>query len=318
MPAVAMTDHGNMFGAVGFHQAAVQAGIKPIIGCEVYVAQSSRFDRDPNTGGFNGINHMVLLAMNETGYRNLLRLVSKGFLEGFYYKPRVDLELLRAHSEGLIATSGCLSGAVPAAILQEHKKQAWETVETYSRIFRDRYYLELQRHGIPEQDMVNAELQRMHSELRLPLIATNDCHYLHEDDAHPHEALLCVQTGKTLDDPKRFRFHGRGFYVKSAEQMLELFHDHPEAVSNTVEVAERCHFELETGKLLLPEFEVPGSSTVESYLEKLAAQGLRRRLGLQPDAPMLSVRREAGCWLTGPCRGSSRMTGPGRWKSWKS
>ena len=286
MPAVAMTDHGNMFGAVGFHQAAVRAGIKPIIGCEVYVAQSSRFDRDPNTGGFNGINHMVLLAMNETGYRNLLRLVSKAFLEGFYYKPRVDVELLRAYSEGLIATSGCLSGAVPAAILQGHKKQAWETVETYSRIFRDRYYLELQRHGIPEQDMVNAELQRMHSELRLPLIATNDCHYLHEDDAHPHEALLCVQTGKTLDDPKRFRFHGGGFYVKSAEEMLELFHDHPEAVSNTVEVAERCHFELETGKLLLPEFAVPGSSTVESYLEELAAQGLRRRLGLQPDAPM--------------------------------
>ncbi len=292
MPAVAMTDHGNMFGAVSFHEAAVRAGVKPIIGCEVYVAQSSRFDRDPNTGGFNGINHMLLLAMNETGYRNLMRLVSKGFLEGFYYKPRVDIELLSAHSEGLIATSGCLSGAVPNGILNGRKKEAWDTVETFSRIFRDRYYLELQRHGIREQEIVNTELLRMHRELALPLLATNDCHYLSEHDAHPHEALLCVQTGKTLDDPKRFRFHGEGFYLKSAEEMLELFHDHPEAVTNSVELAERCNFELETGKLLLPEFEVRPGYTVESYLAELSQQGLRRRLGLDPGAPLPDDARE--------------------------
>ena len=292
MPAVAMTDHGNMFGAVAFHEAAVRAGVKPIIGCEVYVAQGSRFDRDPNTGGFNGINHMVLLAMNEVGYRNLLRLVSKGFLEGFYYKPRVDLELLNAHSEGLIATSGCLSGAVPNAILNGRKKGAWDTVEVLSNIFRDRYYLELQRHGIREQETVNAELVRMHRELGLPLLATNDCHYLTEQDSHPHEALLCVQTGKTLDDPKRFRFHGEGFYLKTAEQMLELFHDHPEAVTNTVELAERCHFELETGKLLLPDFAVRPGYTVESYLEELALRGLRQRLGLEPDTPIPAAAAE--------------------------
>ncbi len=154
MPAVAMTDHGNLFAAVDFHQVAVQAGIRPILGCEVYIAQGSRFDKDPETGGFDGINHLVLLAMNETGYRNLIRLVSKGYLEGFYYKPRIDLELLRAHSEGLIATSGCLSAMVPSAILKGRTQSAWELLETYQRIFEDRYYIELQRHGIPEQDIV--------------------------------------------------------------------------------------------------------------------------------------------------------------------
>ncbi|MFQ5514825.1 MAG: DNA polymerase III subunit alpha [Myxococcota bacterium] len=286
LPAVAMTDHGNMFGTVQFHRAAVERGIRPIIGCEVYVAQGSRFDRDPDTGGFNGINHMVLLAMNATGYANLVQLVSRGFLEGFYYKPRVDLELLRAHSEGLIATSGCLSGAVPAAILAGRREQAWQSVETFARLFPDRYYLELQRHGIPAQDQVNAELLHMHEDLRLPLLATNDAHYLTAEDAHPHEALLCVQTGKTLDDPGRFRFTGEGFYVKSAEEMLEVFHDQPRAVANSVEVAERCGFELETGKLLLPEFSVPAGHDVNSYLRELAGRGLRERLGLASDAAL--------------------------------
>ena len=286
MPAVAMTDHGNMFGTVQFHQAAVEAGLKPIIGCEVYVAQSSRFDRDPETGGFNGMNHMVLLASNAVGYKNLVQLVSRAYLEGFYYKPRVDVELLRQHHEGLIATSGCLSGAVPSAILKGRKEKAWESVETFSRIFGDRYYLELQRHGIPEQDTVNAELLRMHEELKLPLLATNDAHYLGADDAHPHEALLCVQTSTTLDDPGRFQFTGEGFYVKSAEEMLEVFHDHPEAVTNSVELAERCSFELETGNLMLPKFSVPEGHSVDSYLRELALAGLRDRLGLPPEGPL--------------------------------
>jgi DNA polymerase-3 subunit alpha len=292
MQSVAVTDHGNMFGVVEFNQTAVRGGIKPIVGCEVYVAQGSRFDRDPDTGGFNGMNHLVLLAMNSKGYTNLVRLVSKGFLEGFYYKPRVDLEILREHSEGLIATSACLSGSVPTAILKGRKSQAWEIVERYARIFQDRYYLELQRHGIPEQETVNAELVRMHQELRLPLVATNDAHYLTKDDARPHEALLCVQTGKTLDDPGRFRFHGRDFYVRSAQEMLELFHDHPEAVTNSVEIAERCQFELETGSLLLPEFTVPEGLTVDAYLEMLAYRGLRERHHLDPDAPLPESLRE--------------------------
>jgi DNA polymerase-3 subunit alpha len=286
MPAVAMTDHGNLFGAVGFHEAAVRAGVKPIIGCEVYVAQGSRFDRDPETGGFNGMNHLLLLATNEQGYGNLVRLVSKGFLEGFYYKPRIDLELLQQHNEGLIATSGCLSATVPSAILNGRLQDAWEKLEAFQRIFGDRFYLELQRHGIPEQETVNRELLDMHEELRIPLIATNDAHYLQACDAHPHEALLCVQTGKTLDDPKRFRFNGAGFYVKDAAEMLEVFHDVPDAVRNTLEVAERCSFVLETGKLQLPEFATPAGESVDGYLERLARRGLSERVLGDPEAPL--------------------------------
>ncbi len=283
MPAAAITDHGNLFGAVEFHEAARQAGVRPIIGCEVYVAQGSRFDRDPETGGFDGINHLILLAMNQTGYQNLIRLVSKGYLEGFYYKPRIDFELLSQHAEGLIATSGCLSGAVPSQVLKGREQQAWDLVDRYSKLFQGRYYLELQRHGIELQDTVNRVLLQMHEELRLPLLATNDCHYLHAHDARPHEALLCVQTGKTLDDPKRFRFNGEGFYVKDPAEMLEVFHDHPEAVTNSIEVAERCEFEFETGKLQLPEFEVPSGESLDGYLEGLALRGLRTRLGLEPE-----------------------------------
>ena len=251
MPAVAITDHGNMFGAVEFHEACRRARIRPIIGCEVYVAQGSRFEKDASTGGFDGINHMILLAMNATGYANLIKLVSKGFLEGFYYKPRVDLELLQQHHEGLIATSGCLSGAIPSAITGGHLDRAWELVERYSRLFKDRFYLEIQRHGIPMQEQVNRELLGMHSELGLPLLATNDCHYLASTDAHSHEALLCVQTGKVLDDPRRFKFDGEGFYVKDADEMLAVFHDQPEAVTNSVEIAERCDFELPTDQAFL-------------------------------------------------------------------
>ena len=283
MPAVAMTDHGNMFGAVEFQEHCLRAGVKPIIGCEVYVAQGSRFEKDASTGGFNGINHMILLAMDEVGYRNLVKLVSRAYLEGFYYKPRVDLELLRAHNQGLIATSGCLSGAIPSAIQSGNRDRAWQLVETYSRIFQDRFYLEFQRHGIPDQERVNRELLAIHRELGLPLLATNDCHYLGCNDAVAHEALLCVQTGKTLSDQDRFRFDGQGFYVKSADEMLEIFHDVPQAVLNTVEVAERCNFVLETGTAYLPEFDVPHGETPGSDLRELARQGLAQRLGVDPE-----------------------------------
>lgn len=288
MPAVAMTDHGNLFGAVEFYEKAGKAGVKPILGCEVYVAAGSRLEkekREKDASGFDAISHLLLLAMDEVGYRNLVYLVSKGYLEGFYYKPRIDLELLRQRSEGLIATSGCLSSMVSRAILAGETRKAWELVQEFSRIFPGRYYLELQRHGIPAQDRVNAELLRMSEDLRLPLVATNDAHYLGCDDHEPHEALLCIGTGTTLDDPKRFRFDGKGFFVKSGAEMLEVFHDLPQAVRSSVEIAERCNFDLQLGHYHLPEFQVPIGTTREEVLAREAWAGLRRRLGLAPDEP---------------------------------
>lgn len=289
MPAVAMTDHGNLFGAVEFYEKASKAGIKPILGCEVYVAAGSRFakeKREKDASGFDAISHLLLLAMNETGYRNLVYLVSKGYLEGFYYKPRIDLELLRARSEGLIATSGCLSSMVSRAILAGDSETAWSLVEEFSRIFDGRYYLELQRHGIAAQERVNAALVEMASDLRLPLVATNDAHYLGCDDHEPHEALLCIGTGTTVDDPKRFRFDGSGFFVKSGAEMLEVFRDRPEALAATIEIAERCNVDLPMGTYHLPEFQVPAGATREAVLEREAWIGLRRRLGLAPDEPL--------------------------------
>ena len=217
MPAVGMSDHGNLFGAVEFYEAARRNAIKPIIGCEVYVAAGSRFDkekRERDASGFDAISHLLLIAQNETGYRNLMFLVSKAYLEGFYYKPRIDLDLLRERSEGLIATSGCLSSMVARAITGGQLESAWRLVEDFASIFPDRYYLELQRHGIAAQDVVNAELVKMSSDMRLPLVATNDAHYLEGDDHSHHDALLCIGTGSNLDDRDRFRFDGKGFYVK--------------------------------------------------------------------------------------------------------
>jgi DNA polymerase-3 subunit alpha len=291
MPAVAMTDHGNLFGAVDFYTHARDAGVKPILGCEVYVASGSRFEkkgREKDESGFDAINHMLLLAMNETGYRNLMFLVSKGYLEGFYYRPRIDLDLLRERSEGLIATSGCLSSMVSRAILDNDADRAWRLVEEFSGIFKDRFYLEMQRHGIPAQDLVNAELVKMAADLRLPLVATNDAHYLEGDDHEPHDVLLCIGTAANLDDPKRFRFDGQGFYVKDGDEMWEVFHDHPSAVEATLEIAERCDVELEMGKYHLPEFQVPAGTTREQVLEEQAYAGLRQRLGLDPDEPLPS------------------------------
>ena len=295
MPAVAMTDHGNLFGVVEFYEKAVAAGVKPILGCEVYIASGSRLDkekRERDEHGFDAINHLLLLAMNEAGYRNLIYLVSKGYLEGFYYRPRIDMELLAAHSEGLIATSGCLSSMVSRAITGGQVQRAWELAETFARLFPDRYYLELQRHGIALQDQVNAELVKMAADLRLPLLATNDAHYLHAHDHEPHEALLCIGTGTNLDDPKRFRFDGRGFYVKGADEMAQVFHDHPEALASSIEIAERCNVEIPMGTYHLPEFQVPAGTTREAVLEEQSWDGLRRRLCLAPDEPLGPGRRE--------------------------
>ncbi len=295
MPAVAMTDHGNLFGMVEFYEKAMAAGVKPILGCEVYIASGSRFDkekRERDEHGFDAINHLLLLAMNDAGYRNLMYLVSKGYLEGFYYRPRIDLDLLREHSEGLIATSGCLSSMVSRAITSGQPDRAWSLCEEFSRIFPDRYYLELQRHGIPDQDRVNAELLKMHADLRVPLVATNDAHYLHDHDDELHEALLCIGTGSNLDDPKRFKFDGRGFYVKSADEMAEVFHDHPTALANTIEIAERCNVELNLGNYHLPEFQVPSGQSREGVLEEQCWAGLRERLDLAPDQPFTDTHAE--------------------------
>ena len=223
-----------------------------------------------------------------TGYRNLIQLVSKGYLEGFYYKPRIDLDLLRKHSEGLIATSGCLSSMVCRAITAGQTRTAWQRVEELSGIFPGRFYLELQRHGIGAQDRVNAELSKMAIDLGLPLLATNDAHYLEHGDHRHHEALLCIGTGTNLDDPKRFRFDGEGFYLKSGDEMAELFHDHPSAIRNTLELAERCELDLEldSGSYHLPEFQVPSNTTREAVLEEQTGLGLRERLGLAPDEPI--------------------------------
>ena len=220
MPAVAQTDHGNLFGTIDFYESARANGIKPIIGCEVYLAGGSRFDkerRERDEGGFDAINHLLLLAMDETGYRNLMHLVSRGYLEGFYYRPRIDMDLLREHHEGLICTSGCLSAPVPRAILHNEANRAWQVAEDFKALFGDRYYLEIQRHGIPAQDTVNAELIKMSHDIGIPLVATNDAHYLSEHDHDHHDALLCIGTAANLDDEKRFRFDGHGFYVKDGE-----------------------------------------------------------------------------------------------------
>jgi DNA polymerase-3 subunit alpha len=215
--------------------------------------------------------------MNETGYRNLMYLVSKGYLEGFYYKPRIDMDLLRRHSEGLIATSGCLSSMICRAITGGQVETAWRLVEDFKGIFGDRFYLEIQRHGIGLQDTVNAELAKMSVDLSLPLVATNDAHYLEAGDHAHHDALLCIGTATNLDDPNRFKFDGHGFYVKDGEEMLEVFRDHPSAVANTLEIAERCDLDLglDSNDYHMPEFQVPAGLTREAVLERQAWDGLR-------------------------------------------
>ncbi len=288
MPAVAQTDHGNLFGTVEFYSKARANGVKPIIGCEVYIAGNSRFDREKRErteGGFDAISHLLLLAMNDTGYKNLMYLVSKAYLEGFYYKPRIDMDLLRDRHEGLIATSGCLSAPVPRAIVQGETDRAWSVAEDYSRLFGDRYYLEIQRHGIADQDLVNAELIKMSSDLNIPLVATNDAHYLQECDHEHHDALLCVGTAANLSDEKRFRFDGHGFYVKDGDEMRDIFHDHPSAVENTLVIAERCDVEIPMGTYHMPDFQVPAGRSLDDVMEEQSWAGLRRRLEMAPDEP---------------------------------
>jgi len=247
MPALAITDHGNMFGAIEFYQTARAAEIKPIFGCEVYVAKGSRLTKGNARGSSDASHHLVLLAENLEGYRNLCRLVSAAYREGFYYKPRVDWDLLREHNQGLIALTACLGGEIPTLIEQGKMEDALRRSREMAEIFdNERLYLELQENFIPEQTRVNRGLKEISGELGLPLVATNDCHYLTREQAHAHEVLLCIQTGKTMDDPSRMRFPNDEFYVKTPQEMAELFSDVPEAIAKQtvlrmqVKVYKRC------------------------------------------------------------------------------
>jgi len=281
MPAVAITDHGNMFGAIEFYRTATQHGVKPIVGCEVYVAPKSRLDHSGGSGAdeyeHGGNFHLILLAMDLDGYRNLCRLVSAGFTEGFYRKPRIDKELMREYSKGILALSGCLSGEVARAMLMGKEQLARQAAEEYAAIFDDRFYIEIQANHLPEQEKINPALIELSRQLALPLVATNDCHYLKAEDAEAHEVLLCVQSGKVWSDEKRWRFGTNQLYVKSPEEMLAEFTHCPEAVSNTVEVANRCNLELSFGSFLFPVYDVPKGETLEEALKKKARAGLEER-----------------------------------------
>lgn len=276
MDAMAITDHGVMYGVIDFYKTMKAAGIKPIIGCEVYVARRTIKDRQP--GIDDEQYHLVLLAENQTGYRNLVKLVSKGFIEGYYYKPRVDKELLREHSEGLIALSACVAGEIPQYILKGEYEKARRAALEFNDIFGEgNFYLEIQDHGLKEQKLVNPELVNLSRETGIPLVATNDVHYILKSDADFHDAMLCIQTGKTVKDEDRLKFDTSEFYLKSEEEMRRLFPHLAEACDNTVRIAERCNVELEFGKVHLPRFEVPAGFTEDSYLEKLCYEGLRKR-----------------------------------------
>ena len=281
MPALALTDHGNMFGAVEFYQKAHAAGVKPIIGCEVYVAPGSRHDKGGVSSSSDASGHLILLCKNQVGYRNLCRMVSKAYQEGFYYKPRIDWDLLAEYNDGLIALTSCLGGEIPTLIGRNRLDEARKRLGEMSRIFdRDRLYLELQENFLPEQSVVNQGLKEFAKELGLPLVATNDCHYLSRQDAYAHEVLLCIQTGKTMDDPTRMRFANDEFYVKTPEEMAELFKDTPEAISNTVAIAERCNLELKVGgdDYHFPVYPMEEGKTLAQIMEEDAQHGLEERL----------------------------------------
>lgn len=277
MDSAAITDHGVMYGVVDFYKAAREAGINPVIGCEVYVAPHSRFDREL-TGGDDRYYHLVLLAENNTGYANLVKIVSKGFTEGYYYRPRVDMELLEEYHEGLIALSACLAGEVPRYIQKGLVDEAKKAALRYQGIFgKDNYFLELQDHGIPAQKLVNSTLLRMSKELDIPLVATNDVHYTYAEDAQPHDILLCLQTGKKLADEDRMRYEGGQYYVKSEEEMKGLFSYAWEAVENTQRIADRCHVEIEFGNYKVPRYEAPEGYDSWSYLNQLCQDGMKER-----------------------------------------
>ena len=291
MPAVAITDHGNLFAAANFFYEASKRDVKPIIGCEVYVAKGSRHDRGEKTNGTNGndrgeieqgmrgSNHLVLLCESPEGYQNLIKLVSAGFLEGFYYRPRIDYDLLSKHSKGLIALSACLRGAVAEAVVEEKYQQARENAYRLRDIFgKGNFFVEIQDQGLPIEKGINPELVRLSKETGIPLVATNDCHYLHHDDAHAQEVLLCIQTGKTMNDPHRMKFATDQFYFKTAAEMARVFGELPDALSRTVDIASRCNVKIERIANPFPEFKVPEGHTSASYFEKVTREGFAQRV----------------------------------------
>lgn len=277
MDSMAVTDHGVMYGVIDFYRAAKEAGIKPIIGCEVYVAPNSRFDRE-QTGGEDRYYHLVLLAENDVGYHNLMKIVSKGFVDGFYYRPRVDKEVLKQYHEGIIALSACLAGEVPRYISRGLYEEAVKRAKEYEAIFgKGNFFLELQDHGIAQQQTVNQALLRISEETGIELVATNDIHYINDTDAVAHDILLCIQTGKKVSDQNRMRYEGGQYYCKSEDEMKELFPYALQALENTHRIAMRCNVEIEFGVTKLPKFEVPDGYTSWEYLRKLCYEGLSRR-----------------------------------------
>ncbi len=276
MNSIAITDHGVMYGAIKFYQEAIACGIKPIIGCEAYVASKSRFDKENTNDNF--YYHLVLLAKDNNGYKNLIKMVSKGFTEGFYYKPRIDIELLKEYHEGIIALSACLAGPVAKTILNGSYEKAKDMALTYNEIFgQNNFYLEIQDHGIREQQTVNTALIRMSEETGIPLVCTNDVHYINKEDSDAHDILICIQTNKTVDDTNRMKYEGSEFYLKSPEEMYSVFPYAKEALENTVKIAQRCNVSFEFNKYKLPVFEVPDGKNAFDYLKELCFAGIKER-----------------------------------------
>ncbi len=276
MEAIALTDHGSMYGVIHFYKACKKAGIRPIIGCEVYVAPRSRFQKEPGLDDYQ--YHLVLLAQNKKGYENLSNLVSRAYIEGFYYKPRIDKKLLEEYSEGLIVLSGCLGGEVAQLLLNNKYKEAKDVAKWFKKIFKDKYFLEIQDHGLVEQKHINPQLVRLSRELDIPLVATNDVHYLTKEDAKVHDILLCIQTGKKVNDIDRMRFDSEEFYLKSEEEMREVFRSIPEAVENTKKIADMVDLEFEFNQMLIPPFKLPeGFNSAKDYLRHLCYEGLNKR-----------------------------------------
>lgn len=292
MPAVAITDHGNLFGTIKFYTKAKKAGIKPIIGCEIYVASGSRFEREKKAEAYNF--HLILLARNLDGYRNLVTLVTRAYTEGFYYKPRIDLDLLEQYSGGLIGLSSCMKGEVPNYLKRDMIDRARESALRYKHILgADNFFLELQDNGLEEQEELNRRLISLSEELHIPLVATNDCHYLHKDDSRAHDVLLCIQTGKTVNSPDRMKFKTDRLYFKSPDEMREAFAHVPDALANTVKIAERCNLEFPLGEYLLPNFPLDNGQQPDTFLETLALEGLKKRCsGDIPEEYMARFKHE--------------------------
>ena len=286
MKSIAITDHGVMYGVIDFYKACKKEGIKPIIGCEVYVAPRSRFDKEGQID--KEYSHLILLAKDNQGYKNLSKLVSIGFVDGYYYKPRIDLEVLEKYHEGLIALSACLAGSVNQAILAGNMEKAISTAKWFKDVFKEDYYLELQNNGIKEQVLANQKLVEISKKLDIPLVATNDAHYLKKGDAYNHEVLLCIQTGKKISDEDRMRFDTDELYIKSPEEMADYFSNIPEAIENTVKIADKCNVEFEFGHTILPNYDVPKEyPTHFDYLKKLCNDGIKKRYGDNPSKEIL-------------------------------